>query len=95
MLSGSGNPDVAVEGEAFSSGAAVQVAGHAGASGGATLGYVDHGDWVGYSSVSTVGATSFTARVSSALTGTGTGPLFLRFTGGAGALFDIDSFTLA
>ncbi|MDQ0840869.1 carbohydrate-binding protein [Streptomyces sp. V1I6] len=131
-LSGSGDPDVSVEGEAFSSGAGVQVAGHAGASGGATLGYIDHGDWVGYSSVSTVGARSFTARVSSAgaggtievragsqsgtllgsvvvaptggwesfttvstaLTGAGSGPLFLRFTGGAGALFDIDTFTL-
>jgi hypothetical protein len=29
------------------------------------------------------------------LTGAGFGPLFLRFTGGAGALFDIDTFTLA
>jgi type 1 glutamine amidotransferase len=131
--SGDGGPEpVTVEGEAFSSGAGVQVAGHAGASGGATLGYIDHGDWVGYSSVSTVGARSFTARVSSAgaggtievrsgsqsgtllgsvevaptggwesfttvstaLTGAGSGPLFLRFTGGAGALFDIDTFTL-
>ncbi|SCE12322.1 hypothetical protein GA0115252_13134 [Streptomyces sp. DfronAA-171] len=29
------------------------------------------------------------------LTAGGTGPLYLSFTGGAGSLFDIDSFTLA
>ncbi|WP_443059985.1 ThuA domain-containing protein [Streptomyces sp. NBC_00467] len=33
--------------------------------------------------------------VSTTLTATGSGPLFLRFTGGSGALFDIDTFTLA
>ncbi|MCI3223264.1 ThuA domain-containing protein [Streptomyces sp. NP-1717] len=34
-------------------------------------------------------------EVSTTLTATGTGALFLRFTGGAGALFDIDRFTLS
>nr|WP_078957962.1 ThuA domain-containing protein [Streptomyces glaucescens] len=121
-----------VEAESFSSGSGVQIAAHAPASGGRTLGYIDNGDWAAYSSVSTTGARSFTARVSSAgaggtveirsgsaggtllgtvrvpvtggwesfttvsatLTGTASGPLVLRFTGGSGALFDIDTFTL-
>ncbi|MFE2045815.1 carbohydrate-binding protein [Streptomyces sp. NPDC059477] len=120
------------EAETYSSSFGVQAAAHAPASGGYTLGHIDNGDWAGYSAVSTTGATSFTARVSSAgaggtvtirsgsqtgpvlgsvtvpvtggwetfttvsttLTGTGTGPLFLTFTGGAGALFDIDTFSL-
>ncbi|MFE6036063.1 ThuA domain-containing protein [Streptomyces sp. NPDC056452] len=128
-----GTGDDPVEAESFTSGSGVQAAGHAGAGGGATLGYIDNGDWAGYAGTETAGATSFTARVSSAgaggtveiragsatgtllgsvditptggwdtfaevstaLTATGSGPLFLRFTGGAGALFDIDSFTLS
>ncbi|MGW3622041.1 ThuA domain-containing protein [Streptomyces sp. NPDC000880] len=123
---------VSVEGEAYTSGSGVQAAGHASASGGRTLGYIDNGDWAGYASVATAGATSFSAKVSSAgaggtieiragsatgtllgsvqvaptggwetfttvsttLTASGSGPLFLRFTGGPGALFDIDTFTL-
>jgi type 1 glutamine amidotransferase len=55
-----------IEGEAFTSQFGVQVAGHGSASGGQTLGYIDNGDWAGYSQVNTAGATSFTARVSSA-----------------------------
>lgn len=55
-----------VEGEAFSAGSGVQSAGHAAASGGQTLGYVDNGDWVGYATVPTAGAKRFSARVSSA-----------------------------
>ncbi|HZF91596.1 ThuA domain-containing protein [Streptomyces sp.] len=55
-----------VEAESFSSGSGVQIAAHAPASGGRTLGYIDNGDWAAYSSVSTAGARSFTARVSSA-----------------------------
>ncbi|MER5889300.1 carbohydrate-binding protein [Streptomyces sp. NPDC001941] len=123
----------AVEGESFTSGSGVQAAAHAPASGGATLGYIDSGDWAGYASVPTTGAKNFSARVSSAgaggtvqiragsatgtllgsvavaptggwetfanvstaLTGSGSGPLFLTFTGGAGSLFDIDTFTLS
>ncbi|WBQ02849.1 carbohydrate-binding protein [Kribbella sp. CA-293567] len=121
------------EGEAFTAQSGVQVAPHAGASGGQTLGYIDNGDWAGYSQVSSAGARSFSARVSSggaggtiqvragsqtglllgsvavpvtggwenfqtvstALTGTATGPLFLSFTGATGALFDIDTFTVS
>ncbi|MEV6173863.1 ThuA domain-containing protein [Streptomyces sp. NPDC051954] len=121
-----------VEAESYTSGSGVQVAAHASASGGNTLGYIENGDWAGYSSVSTAGATSFSAKVSSAgaggtievrsgsasgtllgsvsvpvtggwetfttvntaLTAAASGPLFLRFTGGSGSLFDIDTFTL-
>ncbi|MFE9629159.1 ThuA domain-containing protein [Streptomyces sp. NPDC006527] len=124
---------VQVEAESYTSGSGVQVAAHGPASGGQTLGYIDSGDWAGYSSVSTASAKTFTAKVSSAgaggtieirsgsatgtllgsvavpvtggwetfttvtttLTGSASGPLFLRFTGGSGALFDIDTFSLA
>lgn len=58
-----------IEGESFTSGSGVQAAAHAAASGGNTLGYIDNGDWAGYASVSTAGARTFTARVSSALPG--------------------------
>ncbi|WP_207755423.1 ThuA domain-containing protein [Nonomuraea cypriaca] len=123
----------AIEGEAYTSGQGVQIADHAPASGGRTLGHIDNGDWSGYSQVSTANARTFSARISSAgaggtiqirsgsatgtllgtvavpvtggwesfqtvtttLTGTGSGPLFLVFAGGAGALFDIDTFTLS
>ncbi|MEV8379116.1 ThuA domain-containing protein [Kribbella sp. NPDC056861] len=126
-------PVTSVEGEAFTSQFGVQVAGHGGASGGQTLGYIDNGDWAGYSQVSTAGKTSFSARISSGgaggtirirsgsatgpvlgtvavpvtggwdnfqtvsttLTGSGSGPLFLTFSGGSGSLFDVDSFTLS
>ncbi|MFJ4685395.1 ThuA domain-containing protein [Streptomyces sp. NPDC088789] len=121
-----------VEAESYTSGSGVQAAAHGPASGGRTLGYIDNGDWAGYSSVTTAGARTFTAKVSSAgaggrievrsgsvtgtllgsvavpvtggwetfttvttpLTATASGPLFLRFTGGSGALFDIDTFSL-
>jgi type 1 glutamine amidotransferase len=132
--SGNGGPGPAtVEGEAYTSGSGVQSADHGGASGGHTLGYIDNGDWAGYASVSTSGATSFSARIASAgpggtvgiragsqngpvlgtlqvpstgswdtfttvsakLTAAGSGPLFLTFGGGAGSLFDIDTFSLS
>ncbi|MFE9764194.1 carbohydrate-binding protein [Streptomyces sp. NPDC005808] len=120
------------EGEAYTSASGVQVANHAPASGGKTLGHIHNGDWAGYADVSTAGASTFSAKVSSAgaggtvqirsgsatgtllgsvtvpvtggwetfttvnttLNGTGTGPLFLTFTGGSGYLFDIDTFAL-
>ncbi|MYV51749.1 ThuA domain-containing protein [Streptomyces sp. SID3212] len=120
------------EGESFTSQQGVQAADHAPASGGRTLGYIENGDWAGYSQASLTGAKTFTAKVSSAgaggtvqvrsgsatgpvigsvavpntggwetfrtvtttLTGTPTGPVFLTFTGGAGSLFDIDTFTI-
>ncbi|MGW6737157.1 ThuA domain-containing protein [Streptomyces sp. NPDC055013] len=121
-----------IEAESYSSGSGVQVAAHAPASGGLTLGYIETGDWAGYSEVTTAGAQTFSAKVSSAgaggtieirsgsadgtllgsvtvpvtggwetfttvttnLTGSASGPLILRFTGGGGALFDIDTFSL-
>ncbi|MEU0089323.1 ThuA domain-containing protein [Kribbella sp. NPDC006257] len=130
---GSAPPVTQIEGEAFTSQSGVQVAGHNGASGGATLGYIDNGDWAGYSQVSTAGKTTFTARISSAgaggtirirsgsatgpilgsvavpvtggwetfqtvsttLTGSGSGALFLTFSGGSGSLFDVDTFSLS
>jgi glucose/arabinose dehydrogenase/PKD repeat protein len=55
-----------VEGESWSSTGGVQVAAHAAASGGATAGYIDSGDWAGYAQLSTSGAKGFSARVSSA-----------------------------
>ncbi|MFI7234367.1 ThuA domain-containing protein [Streptomyces cyaneofuscatus] len=123
------------EAEAYTSSSGVQAAPHAAAGGGATLGYIDHGDRAGYASLDPAGATAFTAPVSSAGAGgtievragsatgrllgsvavvaptggwdaftevtttltaaaPGAGPLFLRFTGGAGALFDVDRCTL-
>ncbi|MFF5497558.1 carbohydrate-binding protein [Streptomyces aquilus] len=71
------------EAESYSSAAGVQSAAHGSASGGLTLGYIDNGDWAGYASVTTAGATSVSARVSSAgaggtlqfRSGSQTGPL--------------------
>ncbi|WP_046506956.1 ThuA domain-containing protein [Streptomyces odonnellii] len=132
---GGGNPNPGpstYEGEAYTSSAGVQPADHASASGGRTLGYIENGDWAGYSQAPLNGATNFTARVSSGgsggtlqvrsgsatgtvlgsvtipntggwenfrtvstpLAGSPSGPVFLTFTGGAGSLFDIDTFTL-
>ena len=62
----SGGFSSTVEGEAFTSQSGVQAAGHATASGGFTLGYVENGDWAAYSGVNTSGARNFSARVSSA-----------------------------
>ncbi|MET9358252.1 ThuA domain-containing protein [Streptomyces sp. NPDC006617] len=122
----------ATEAESYTSASGVQAAGHAAASGGQTLGYIDNGDWAAYAALSTDGASTFTATVSSAgaggtiqvrsgsptgpllgsvqvpvtggwetfttvsttLTASAAGPLVLTFTGGSGALFDIDTFTL-
>ncbi|MCW2879462.1 MAG: glycosyl hydrolase [Sphaerisporangium sp.] len=131
---GGGGGSVTVEGEAYTSNSGVQQADHAGASGGKTLGFINNGDWTGYSSVDTSGAKNFSVRFSSAgsggaiqirsgsatgtllgsvnvpvtggwetfqtvsttLTGSGSGPLFLVFTGSGGNfLFDVDTFTLS
>ncbi|MER5945777.1 carbohydrate-binding protein [Streptomyces sp. NPDC001904] len=55
-----------VEGESYSSSQGVQIADHAPASGGKTLGYIENGDWAGYASVPTAGTKTFSAKVSSA-----------------------------
>ncbi|KIF72554.1 glycosyl hydrolase [Streptomyces sp. AcH 505] len=54
------------EGESYTSGSGVQPADHGPASGGRTLGYIENGDWAGYSQASLNGVKSFTAKVSSA-----------------------------
>jgi hypothetical protein len=64
-FSTSGSTGTTAEGEAFTSQSGVQVAAHNGANGGQTLGYIDNGDWAGYSQVSTAARTSFSARISS------------------------------
>ncbi|WP_212735446.1 glycosyl hydrolase family 95 catalytic domain-containing protein [Herbidospora galbida] len=128
-----GGTSQTVEGEAFTSQSGVQPAGHATASGGQTVGYIDNGDWAAYSQVSTSGLRTFSARVSSGgpggtitvragsptgtvlgsvavaptgswdtfttvsttLTGSGSGPLHLVFSGGSGSLLDVDTITVS
>ncbi|MCW2882336.1 MAG: hypothetical protein JWQ95_6436 [Sphaerisporangium sp.] len=125
-------PSTALQAENFSSQFGTQVVDKAAARGGKAVGYIENGDWLGFSGVDTAGATGFSARIASAgvggtiqvrtgsatgtllgsvtvpvtggwenfqsvsttLTGTGSGPLYLAFTGGAGSLFDLDEFTL-
>ncbi|WP_214409145.1 carbohydrate-binding protein [Sphaerisporangium fuscum] len=65
----SGGSSQTAEGEAFTSQSGVQPADHAGASGGRTLGFINNGDWAGYSTVGTAGAKGFSVRVSSAGSG--------------------------
>ncbi|WP_144120997.1 family 20 glycosylhydrolase [Catellatospora sichuanensis] len=120
-----------IEAESYSSQSGVQVVADAAAHGGNRVGYIENGDWIGFSGVNPAGKTGFTARVSSGGSGgtiqirtgsatgpllgtatvantggwanyadvtttisTGSGPLYLVFTGNTGSLFDIDSFAL-
>jgi glucose/arabinose dehydrogenase/PKD repeat protein len=53
------------EGESFTSTGGVQVAAHAAASGGNTMGYIENNDWAGFSAVNMAGATAFSAKISS------------------------------
>ncbi|WP_433256908.1 carbohydrate-binding protein [Streptosporangium sp. CA-135522] len=55
-----------VEAESYTSNSGVQIADHAPASGGKTAGYINNGDWTGYATITTTGATGFNARISSA-----------------------------
>ncbi|GAA1365819.1 ThuA domain-containing protein [Streptomyces beijiangensis] len=52
------------------------------------------GPVVGSVSVPNTGGWETFATVSTALTGTPSGPVFLTFSGGSGSLFDVDTFTL-
>ncbi len=52
------------------------------------------GTLLGTVAVAPTGGWETFTTVSTTLTATGTGPLFLRFTGGSGSLLDIDTFTL-
>jgi glucose/arabinose dehydrogenase len=69
LATSSGGSSRTLEGEAFTSTLGVQAAAHAAASGGQTAGFIENGDWVGYSSINTAGAKSFSARISSAGSG--------------------------
>ncbi|MYR29052.1 ThuA domain-containing protein [Streptomyces sp. SID4945] len=53
------------------------------------------GPELGTADVPNTGSWETFQSVTTPLTAGGTGPLYLSFTGGAGSLFDIDSFTLA
>ncbi|RCG24011.1 sugar-binding protein [Sphaerisporangium album] len=52
--------------EAFTSQFGTQVVAKASARGGQAVGYIENGDWLGFSGVSTAGVTGFSARVASA-----------------------------
>ena len=78
-----GSSSSTVEGESFTSGSGVQIAPHAPASGGNTLGYIENGDWAGFSQVSTAGISRFSAVVSSAGAG---GTIEIRDGSATGAL---------
>ncbi|MEV4756478.1 ThuA domain-containing protein [Micromonospora sp. NPDC049559] len=75
--------ETTVQAESFSSTGGVQVVGKTGANGGSTIGYIDNGDWAGYTGLDLTGATSLRARVVSGgaggtlqlRTGSTTGPV--------------------
>ena len=79
----------------------VQIVADAAAHGGNRVGYIDNGDWIGFSGVSVTGRTGFTARVASGgsggtiqvRAGSATGPLLgsvaVPNTGGYGAYADV------
>ncbi|ACZ86708.1 carbohydrate-binding protein [Streptosporangium roseum] len=71
------------EAESYTSTSGVQIADHAPASGGRTAGYINNGDWTGYSTITTTGATAFSARISSAGPG---GTIQIRSGSATGAL---------
>ncbi|MFC4585246.1 ThuA domain-containing protein [Sphaerisporangium corydalis] len=62
-------PSNATQAESFSSQAGVQIVDKASAKGGKAVGYVENGDWLGFSSTDVTGATGFSARIASAGTG--------------------------
>ncbi|MER7001526.1 carbohydrate-binding protein [Dactylosporangium sp. NPDC000555] len=55
--------------EHFSAQSGIQIASHASAEGGSTVGFIDNGDWISFSPYLLNNATQFTARVSSAASG--------------------------
>ncbi|MET7636128.1 carbohydrate-binding protein [Streptomyces sp. NPDC005078] len=83
FTTGSGATGQTVEGESYTSSQGVQIADHAPASGGKTLGFIENGDWAGYASVSTAGTKTFSAKVSSAGAG---GTIQIRSGSATGAL---------
>ena len=100
---GAAPPSGRVEAESFSSQSGTQTVADGNAHGGARVGYIDNGDWVGYASVNPSGKTRFTARVASGGTGgtiqirtgsaTGTllGSVAVPNTGGYGTYTDVST----
>ena len=92
-----------VEAESFSSQSGTQVVADGNAHGGARVGYIDGGDWLGFSSVNVSGRSGFTARVASGgtggtiqvRTGSASGPLLgsvdVPNTGGYGTFVDVSA----
>lgn len=90
-----------IEAESFTAQSGVQVVADAAAHGGNRVGYIDNGDWIGFSGVSVAGRTGFTARVASGgsggtiqvRAGSPTGPLLgsvaVPNTGGYGSYVDV------
>ncbi|MFD0599072.1 carbohydrate-binding protein [Catellatospora coxensis] len=100
-LTGTAPPATRVEAESYTSQFGVQIVADANAHGGNRVGYIENGDWIGFSGVNPTGKTGFTARVSSGgnggtiqiRTGSATGPLLgtatVANTGGWGNYTDI------
>ncbi|MEV4517844.1 ThuA domain-containing protein [Dactylosporangium sp. NPDC049525] len=94
-------PTGRIEAESYTSQQGVQIVGDGAAHGGNRVGYIDNGDWTGYSGVNVSGKTGFTARVASGGTGgtiqvrsgSATGPLLgtlpVTNTGGYGTFVDV------
>ncbi|GIF63810.1 hypothetical protein Ais01nite_18450 [Asanoa ishikariensis] len=92
-----------VEAESYTSQSGVQIVADAAAHGGNRVGYIDAGDWIGFSGVSVAGRTGFTARIASGGTGgtiqvrsgSATGPLLgsvaVPNTGGYGTYADVST----
>jgi len=53
------------------------------------------GTLLGSVAVPVTGGWEVFQNVSTTLTGSASGPVFLRFTGGTGNLFDVDTFTIS
>ncbi|GAA1621680.1 family 20 glycosylhydrolase [Catellatospora bangladeshensis] len=102
-LTGTANPPSRVEAESYTSQSGVQIVADAAANGGNRVGYIDNGDWIGFSGVNVSGKTGFTARISSGGTGgtiqiransaTGTllGSVAVASTGGWGVYADVST----
>ncbi|MEV4414290.1 family 20 glycosylhydrolase [Catellatospora sp. NPDC049609] len=100
-LTGTAPPPTRVEAEAFTAQSGVQIVADAAAHGGNRVGYIESGDWIGFSNVNVSGKTGFSARISSGGTGgtiqirsgSATGPLLgsaaVANTGGYGTYADV------
>jgi type 1 glutamine amidotransferase len=92
-----------VEAESYSSQSGIRVVGDRGAHGGARVGYIENGDWLGFATVPVDGKTGFTARVASGgpggaiqvRSGSATGPVLgnvnVPNTGGYGTFVEVST----